>query len=70
MNLAFRQEVVPAFYQFPMDDNRWDVGRFDDIWSGLTLKRACDVLRQADIQRRPALSPPQGAPVDVRRPGQ
>jgi hypothetical protein len=44
MNLAFRREVVPAFYQFPMDDNRWDVGRFDDIWSGLTLKRACDVL--------------------------
>ncbi|MFB6299650.1 MAG: alpha-1 4-glucan-protein synthase, partial [Halobacteriales archaeon] len=27
-----------------MDDNRWDVGRFDDIWSGLFLKRACDVL--------------------------
>ena len=44
MNLAFRREVVPAFYQFPMDDNRWDVGRFDDIWSGVCLKRACDVL--------------------------
>jgi hypothetical protein len=44
MNLAFRREVVPAFYQFPMDDNEWDVGRFDDIWSGVTLKRACDVL--------------------------
>ena len=44
MNLAFRREVVPAFYQLPMDDNRWDVGRFDDIWSGLFLKRACDVL--------------------------
>ncbi|MFB6201973.1 MAG: alpha-1 4-glucan-protein synthase [Halorhabdus sp.] len=44
MNLAFRREVVPAFYQFPMDDNPWDVGRFDDIWSGLVLKRACDVL--------------------------
>jgi hypothetical protein len=27
-----------------MDDNRWDVGRFDDIWSGVFLKRACDVL--------------------------
>jgi hypothetical protein len=27
-----------------MDDNEWDVGRFDDIWSGLFLKRACDVL--------------------------
>jgi hypothetical protein len=44
MNLAFRREVVPAFYQLPMDDNRWDVGRFDDIWSGLFLKRACDLL--------------------------
>ena len=44
MNLAFRREVVPAFYQLPMDDNDWDVGRFDDIWSGLFLKRACDVL--------------------------
>jgi hypothetical protein len=44
MNLAFRREIVPAFYQCPMDDNAWDVGRFDDIWSGLFLKRACDVL--------------------------
>ncbi|MDX1747376.1 MAG: alpha-1 4-glucan-protein synthase, partial [Halobacteriales archaeon] len=44
MNLAFRREVVPAFYQLPMDDNPWDVGRFDDIWSGVILKRACDVV--------------------------
>jgi hypothetical protein len=44
MNLAFRREVIPAFYQFPMDENEWDVGRFDDIWSGVVLKRACDVL--------------------------
>lgn len=44
MNLAFRREVVPAFYQLPMDDNPWNVGRFDDIWSGVFLKRACDVL--------------------------
>ncbi|AWB26477.1 alpha-1 4-glucan-protein synthase [Halococcoides cellulosivorans] len=44
MNLAFRREVIPAFYQFPMDDNEWAVGRFDDIWSGVVLKRACDVL--------------------------
>ncbi|MFC7116399.1 alpha-1 4-glucan-protein synthase [Natronoarchaeum sp. GCM10025703] len=43
MNLAFRREVIPAFYQLPMDDNEWDVGRFDDIWSGVFLKRACDV---------------------------
>jgi len=44
MNLAFRREVVPAFYQLPMDDNPWGIGRFDDIWSGVFLKRACDVL--------------------------
>jgi hypothetical protein len=44
MNLAFRREVVPAFYQLPMDDNEFAVGRFDDIWSGVFLKRACDVL--------------------------
>lgn len=42
MNLAFRREVIPAFYQYPMDDNPWDVGRFDDIWSGVVLKRAAD----------------------------
>ncbi|MFB6281308.1 MAG: alpha-1 4-glucan-protein synthase [Haloferacaceae archaeon] len=44
MNLAFEREVVPAFYQLPMDDNAWDVGRFDDIWSGVFLKRAADVM--------------------------
>ncbi|WP_138007272.1 alpha-1 4-glucan-protein synthase [Halalkalirubrum salinum] len=44
MNLAFRREVIPAFYQLPMDDNDWEVGRFDDIWSGVFLKRACDLL--------------------------
>lgn len=44
MNLAFKREVIPAFYQLPMDDNQWDVGRFDDIWSGVFLKRAADVL--------------------------
>lgn len=42
MNLAFHRSVIPAFYQFPMDDNPWDVGRFDDIWSGVLLKRAAD----------------------------
>ncbi|MFB6118524.1 alpha-1 4-glucan-protein synthase [Halosegnis sp.] len=43
MNLAFRRRVIPAFYQLPMDDNEWDVGRFDDIWSGVFLKRAADL---------------------------
>jgi hypothetical protein len=44
MNLAFEREVIPAFYQLPMDDNEWEVGRFDDIWSGVFLKRAADLL--------------------------
>ncbi|SFR69369.1 alpha-1 4-glucan-protein synthase [Halogeometricum limi] len=44
MNLAFERDVIPAFYQLPMDDNEWDVGRFDDIWSGVFLKRAADLL--------------------------
>ncbi|MGB9986003.1 alpha-1 4-glucan-protein synthase [Salarchaeum japonicum] len=44
MNLAFEREVIPAFYQLPMDDNKWAVGRFDDIWSGVFLKRAADIF--------------------------
>ena len=53
MNLAFRREVIPAFYQMPMDDNEWDVGRFDDIWSGVFLKRACDILGKQIYNGRP-----------------
>jgi hypothetical protein len=53
MNLAFRREVIPAFYQLPMDENEWDVGRFDDIWSGLFLKRACDVLDKRIVNGNP-----------------
>ncbi|USZ68422.1 alpha-1 4-glucan-protein synthase [Halorussus salilacus] len=53
MNLAFRREIVPAFYQLPMDENRWDVGRFDDIWSGVFLKRACDLLGKRIYNGRP-----------------
>ncbi len=53
MNLAFRREVIPAFYQLPMDDNDWNVGRFDDIWSGIFLKRACDVVGTSIINGAP-----------------
>ncbi|MEF8807924.1 alpha-1 4-glucan-protein synthase [Natronomonas sp.] len=53
MNLAFKREVIPAFYQFPMDDNEWDIGRFDDIWSGLTLKKAADMLDRSIINGFP-----------------
>jgi hypothetical protein len=53
MNLAFEREVIPAFYQLPMDDNDWDVGRFDDIWSGVFLKRAADVLDKQIVNGYP-----------------
>ncbi|MCQ4332329.1 alpha-1 4-glucan-protein synthase [Natronomonas sp. F2-12] len=53
MNLAFKREIVPAFYQFPMDDNEWGIGRFDDIWSGLTLKKAADMLDKSLINGFP-----------------
>jgi hypothetical protein len=53
MNLAFKREVVPAFYQLPMDDNEWGVGRFDDIWSGVFLKRAADVLGKQILNGSP-----------------
>ena len=53
MNLAFRREIIPAFYQFPMDDNQWKIGRYDDIWSGVVLKRVCDVLGKSIITGRP-----------------
>ncbi len=42
MNLAFRREIIPAFYQMPMDDNPYHIGRFDDIWSGVVAKSAVD----------------------------
>ena len=53
MNLAFRREVIPTFYQFPMDDNPWKIGRFDDIWSGIVLKRACDALGKSIMTGQP-----------------
>ncbi|EGQ43413.1 MAG: putative glucan-protein synthase, RGP family protein [Candidatus Nanosalina sp. J07AB43] len=53
MNLAFKREIIPAFYQFPMDDNEWDIGRFDDIWSGITLKKATDMLNKSVINGFP-----------------
>jgi len=53
MNLSFRREIIPAFYQFPMDDNEWGIGRFDDIWSGLTLKKAADMLDKSILNGHP-----------------
>jgi hypothetical protein len=53
MNLAFKRGIIPAFYQFKMDDNPWHIGRFDDIWSGLVAKKAMDQLGWSIINGRP-----------------
>jgi hypothetical protein len=36
-----------------MDDNEWEIGRFDDIWSGLTLKKAADMLDKSLVNGFP-----------------
>lgn len=53
MNLAFRREVIPAFYQFPMDENHWGIGRFDDIWSGVVLKHVIDAEGKRMLSGKP-----------------
>ena len=40
MNLSFKTEIAPAFYQFPRK-------RYDDIWSGLVLKKVLDALAKS-----------------------
>jgi len=42
MNTSFRRDIIPAFYQLYM--NFWGIDRFDDIWSGIFLKKIADHL--------------------------
>jgi len=42
MNTSFKTRVIPAFYQLYM--NTHGIDRFDDIWSGIFLKRIADHL--------------------------
>lgn len=43
MNVAFKPEVAPAFYQLLMGEG-YEYHRFDDIWGGIFLKKICDHL--------------------------
>jgi hypothetical protein len=43
MNVAFRPELLPAMYQLPMGQAQ-PFHRFDDIWCGLIMKKACDAM--------------------------
>jgi hypothetical protein len=51
MNAAFVPKVVPAFYQLYM--NTMGIDRFDDIWSGIFLKRVADHLGDKMCLGRP-----------------
>jgi len=42
MNTSFRRKVIPAFYQLYM--RYLDIDRFDDIWSGIFIKKIADHL--------------------------
>ena len=42
MNTSFKRKAVPAMYQLYM--NTMGVDRFDDIWSGVFVKRIADYL--------------------------
>ncbi len=48
MNLAFRREMIPALYFLLMGQNnkgdKWPYDRFEDIWSGIFMKKICDHL--------------------------
>jgi len=44
MNTAFLPEIVPAFYQ--LYSNFMGIDRFDDIWSGIFLKKITDHLER------------------------
>lgn len=52
MNTSFVPKVVPAFYQLYM--NTMGVDRFDDIWSGVFLKRVADHLGDKICLGKPA----------------
>lgn len=43
MNIAFRPELLPAMYNLPMGQGQ-PFNRFDDIWCGLIMKKACDAM--------------------------
>ncbi len=51
MNTSFKTQVIPAFYQLYM--NTLGIDRFDDIWSGLFLKKITDHLGEKTCLGKP-----------------
>ena len=57
MNLAFSREAIPLMY-FPLMGNspkgmRWGYDRYDDIWSGIVLKKIVDHLGLSIVNGSP-----------------
>jgi hypothetical protein len=53
MNVGFRPEIIPAFYQLYM--NYMGIDRFDDIWSGILFKKVADHLGAGVSLGRPVV---------------
>jgi len=64
MNLCFKREIVPAFYQLPM--NSYGIDRFDDVWSGIFLKKVLNRIGKAMSYGQP-LCVHEKVPRDVFR---
>jgi len=59
MNLAFSREIIPLMYQLLMGEDRhgleWGFHRFDDIWSGIFVKKILDHLNLVAVSGSPAV---------------
>ena len=59
MNVAFKAEAAPVMYTLLMGQDaqgkRWGFDRFDDIWSGLFIKRVADHLGWAVTSGAPSI---------------
>lgn len=44
MNIAFLPDIIPAYY-FLLQGPEWGFDRFDDIWSGIFLKKITDKMK-------------------------
>lgn len=54
MNVAFAPKILPAMYQLPMGEGQ-PYHRFDDIWCGFIMKKACDAVGLAVRSGAPAI---------------
>lgn len=54
MNLGFRKELIPCMYQL-LQGKDWAYDRFDDIWSGIIVKKIIDHLGYGVLSGKPLI---------------